>query len=231
MRIRWRHGKKNEGSGELASTTSERERSPSRAECVAAVHYRGSSPAWPQQRPPAVDLLCQYRAATGGKEIKKKRKRRGEGRRAAACVAVAGEERPAPGRPAGARSPRSRLERERQSEWERVRLGFLVGTLGDGFVWAIVADNRLIPIGWPRAREADRPAGRRSSQARPQQSGGVYQPHRGVTHAKQAVGHVWPRADMVFLCFYLQNTVLIVSCLNFGQISYSFSIQIFPTKF
>jgi hypothetical protein len=65
----------------LASTTAERERPPSRADCVAAVHCRGASPAWPQQRPPAADLLCQYRAATGGKENKSERGRKGKRRR------------------------------------------------------------------------------------------------------------------------------------------------------
>jgi hypothetical protein len=47
---------------------------------------------------------------------------------------------------------------------------------------------------------------------------------------KHAVGRIWPRADIVFLCFYLQNTVLIVFVQILSKFQIVFSIQIIPTK-
>jgi hypothetical protein len=100
-----------------ASTTAERERPPSGAECVAAVHCRGVSPAWPQQKPPAADLLCQYRAATGGKEDKSERGREGKrGRGVPWSLAECCRRRK---RHRGARPPSSRHERDSQNGGEK----------------------------------------------------------------------------------------------------------------
>jgi hypothetical protein len=37
--------------------------------------------------------------------------------------------------------------------------------------------------------------------AGPQQGGGLYPPHGGATHPKQAVGRVWLRAKLLFSIF------------------------------
>jgi hypothetical protein len=58
--------------------------------------------------------------------------------------------------------------------------------------------------------------------AGPQQSSGLYPPHRGTTHPKQAVGRVRLQAKLFFLCYFLTETVLIVFCSDFEQISNSF---------
>jgi hypothetical protein len=79
----------------LASTTTERERPPSGAECLAVVQCHGASPVWPQQRPPAVGETGKERApvllATAPLRTEKRKRKGGGGEpRRAATVAVAG---------------------------------------------------------------------------------------------------------------------------------------------
>jgi hypothetical protein len=84
------------------------------------------------------------------------------------------------------------------------------------------AESRPIPIG----RATVSGAGRQQALGR---LGLGLQSERRLVSAtqvgrmqKQAVGCIWPWADIVFLCFYLQNTVFNCFCSDFEQISNSF---------
>jgi hypothetical protein len=115
----------------LASTTAERERPPSGAECVAVVHCRGASPAWPQQRPPAVGGTGRERApvllATAPlRTERRERGERGEREGPPSCRGGRRHRRKGSGRHRRALSRRHGHGSDR--EWGESELGFPIGS-------------------------------------------------------------------------------------------------------
>jgi hypothetical protein len=76
---------------------------------------------------------------------------------------------------------------------------------GDGFVWAIVAENRPISIGRPRAWGQNQPAGRGIQRAGPQSERRQLNAARGGERV-----HSRPWVKIVFHCYFFTITVLLI---------------------
>jgi hypothetical protein len=110
---------------------------------------------------------------------------------------------------------------------EKNELGFAL----DRCVWAFLFNRkerttvRSNPTAWKAMASSKRVVGRVRLGYR--SSGAERMPHRGATHAKQAVGRVKLRVKLVFLLFLLQITVFVQILSKFLIV---FFIQIIPTK-